>query len=169
MTAPEAIAQYAKMLRQLATWLEKAKEHATAKGFDANVLVVARLAPDMYTLARQVASACDAAKFAAAYLSGTPAPKNPDTETTIAELEERIRVTIAFLEGIGAERYAAADEVVVKPGFARGKSLPGAQYLRHVSQPNFYFHLCMAYAILRHNGVPLGKNDYLGPIPFTEG
>src|SRR5258708_1470683 len=92
------IQQFSKMLRNLDQWLDKATAHAQAKSFDVDVLAQARLAPDMYPLTRQVQSACDSAKFAAAYLSGKQAPAHPDTEQTVAELRQRIKTCLAFLE-----------------------------------------------------------------------
>lgn len=166
--AYRSVLQFAKMLRQVDAWLDKSAAHATLKGFDVNVLAAARLAPDMYALTRQVGSACDAAKFAAAYLADVPPPSHPDTETTIVELQVRIRNVLAFLEGLGADQFENADAVIVRPGWARGKSLPAPVYLREVAEPNFYFHVVTAYGILRHSGVPLGKIDFLGPIVFQD-
>jgi hypothetical protein len=158
------IRQFGFALRQLDTWLEKAGENATARKFDVEVLVQSRLAPDQYPLARQVQSACDAAKFAAAGLTGKAAPANPDVEATVAELRTRIATTLGFLETVSEADFAGADERQIKPAWARGKFFTADDYARQVAMPNFYFHITTAYSILRHNGVPLGKNDFLGPI-----
>jgi hypothetical protein len=159
------IKQYAKMLRNLDAWIEKAVAHAQARKFDPEVLVQARLAPDQYAFARQVQAACDSVKFAAAYLSGKEAPSHPDTETTLAELRARIGKCLAFVEGIPAADFSGAEERKISPPWLRGGWLTGAEYLFDVSMPNTYFHLTTAYAILRHNGVDLGKMDFMGSIP----
>jgi len=110
MNTYDVVPQYAKMLHNLETWLDKAAEHAKAKNFEIDTLVHARLAPDMYPLARQIQAACDTAKFSAAYLSGKEPPSHPDTETTVAELRERIKKCLAFLETVGPNDVAGADE-----------------------------------------------------------
>jgi len=165
MNIYELVPQYAKMLHNLEQWLDKAEAHATAKKFEVDTLVQARLAPDMYSLDRQIQSACDTAKFSAAYLSGKEAPAHPDTEKTIAELRERIRKCLAFLETVTAADVAGGDERKVSPKWLQGKWVKGSEFALQVSLPNFYFHVTTAYAILRHNGVDLGKRDFIGGIP----
>jgi len=162
------IAQYAHSLRALDAWLERATTHATERKFDVDVLAQARLAPDQYPLAKQVQSACDAAKFAAAYLSNQKAPAHPDTETTIVELRARIASCIAYLESVPESAFAGAAERRVAPPWLRGKWLPGAEYALRFATPNFYFHVTTAYAILRHNGVALGKMDFIGPVALRD-
>lgn len=159
-----SVTQMSKMLRNLEGWLEKAEAHAKTKGFEVDVLAVARLAPDQYTLVRQVQAACDSAKFTAARLAAVDAPAHPDTETTIAELRTRIRSTISFLETVTPEQFAGAAEREVTLPFMPGKAIKGADYLVDMAVPNFYFHVTTAYAILRHNGVPLGKYDFIGHL-----
>ncbi|HEY2511331.1 MAG TPA: DUF1993 domain-containing protein [Polyangiaceae bacterium] len=159
-----SIQQFKKMLGQLDQWLEKAVAHAQKKSFDPNVLVQARLAPDQYPLVRQVQSSCDTAKFAAARLTGKEAPKHPDTEQTIEELRARVRSCIAFLDTVKSEDYAASEGRRIELPFLEGKILLAVDYLREMATPNFYFHLTHAYAILRHNGVDLGKMDYIGSL-----
>src|SRR5262249_43349947 len=149
MNVPDFISQYSKMLNNLDRWLVKASEHATAKSFDVDTLVHARLAPDMYSLDRQVQSACDTAKFSASYLSGKEAPAHPDTEKTIAELRNRIHTCVAFLETITAADVEGALDHKVSPKFLQGKWVKGDHYLLQMSLPNFYFHVTTAYAILR--------------------
>ncbi len=168
MNAFHVIQSYAKMLHNLDAWLVKATEHAKTKTFDPNVLVGARLAPDMYSLDRQVQSACDSAKFAAAYLSGKEAPKHPDTEKTVDELRARIKSCLGWLETVTEADVATSDDRKVAPPWLQGKWLRGADYLLQASAPNFFFHVTTAYAILRHNGVPLGKMDYIGPMPLKD-
>ena len=148
---------------QLSAILDKAAAHAEAKKIDPAVLVGARLSPDMYPLARQIQTASDAAKFAGARLAGVEAPSFPDDETTFDELQQRIAKTVTFLQGIDASAIAGQEgrEIVLKR--ATGDiHLTGASYLQGLALPNFYFHVVTAYDILRHNGVEIGKADYLG-------
>jgi hypothetical protein len=155
------------MLRNVEKWLDAAAEHAKLKGFDPNVFVGARLAPDQYPLAKQVQSACDAAKLAGARLTGKSAPKHEDDETTFAEVRARPAKALAFLETLRAEDFAdAATRKVPLPFLPGGnKGALGLDYFARFAQPNFFFHVAHVYAILRHNGVPLGKLDYIGAGP----
>jgi len=164
MTPNEAIRHFGKMLQNLDTWLGKASEHAAAKKFEVDVLAQARLAPDAYELARQVQAACDQVKYAAAYLGGKQAPSHPDTEKTIADLRSRIQKCRTFVDSVREADYAGAADRKVAPPWLGGKWFRGADYLDEVAIPNFYFHATMVYGILRHNGVPLGKMDYIGSI-----
>jgi hypothetical protein len=165
----DAIRLFAKTLKNLEHWMDKADAHAKARGFEVDVLAQARLAPDQFEFVRQVQSACDQAKFAAAYLSGKPAPPHPDTEKTFAELRQRIGKCLAFLDGVQAKDLEGAEARRVSPPWLGGKWLRGDDYVVHVALPNFFFHATMAYAILRHNGVELGKMDYIGGLPVQEG
>ena len=162
------VTQYVRMLENLDAWLDTAASHAKEKGFDPEILVQSRLAPDQYALVQQVQSACDAAKFAAAYLSGQPAPSHPDTETTLADLHARIATCTAYLRGFAAADFTGAEERRVAPAWMGGNSVRGETYVHRISIPNFYFHVTTAYAILRHNGVPLGKADYVGVRSWEE-
>ena len=168
MNHDDAIRLFAKILKNLDQWMEKATAHAKAKSFEVDVLAEARLAPDQYSFARQVQSACDQAKYAAAYLGGKPAPSHPDTERTFAELRQRIQKCLAFLETVQAKDLAGGAERKVAPPWLGGSWLRGDDYLVHLALPNFFFHATMAYAILRHNGVDLGKMDYIGSLPTRE-
>jgi hypothetical protein len=163
-----SVTQMSKMLRNAEGWLEKAEAHAKAKGYEVDVLAVARLAPDQYSLTRQLQAACDTAKFGAARLAAVEAPANPDTEKTVAELRARIRATLAFLETVTPEQFAGAAEREVTLAFMPGRAIKGADYLVDFALPNFYFHVTTAYAILRHNGVELGKYDYIGHARFYD-
>ena len=148
---------------QLSAIIDKAAAHAEAKKIDPAVFVNARLAPDMYPLTRQIQAASDAAKFAAARLAGVEAPSFADDETTFDALQQRIAKTVAFLTSIDASAIAGQEgrEIVLKR--ATGDiHLTGATYLQGLGLPNFYFHVVTAYDILRHNGVEIGKPDYLG-------
>ena len=165
MTHDDTIRLFAKSLQNLQRWMDKATEYATARKFEVDVLAQARLAPDAYPFVRQVQSACDQAKYAAAYLGGKQAPSHPDTEQTFAELRQRIVKVLSFLETVQPKDLAGGEDRKVAPPWLGGKWLRGDDYLGHIAVPNFFFHLTMAYAILRHNGVELGKMDFVGAFP----
>ena len=165
----EVVTQCVQSLKNLLTCLDKAERYAVAKKFDAGVLTTSRLAPDMQPFTYQVQSACDYVKAAAAWLSGQAPPKHEDNERTIDELRERIRKTVAFAESITEAEYAGASERKVRLSWAPGKVISGKDYLLQMTIPNTYFHITMAYAILRHNGVDVGKQDFLGPINLVDG
>jgi uncharacterized protein len=168
MSTFETISQLSRMLKNLDRWLEQATAYAEKKNFDPDILAQARLAPDQFALVRQVQSACDAAKYAAAYLSGQKAPSHPDTEKTISELRARIDTCVRYLNGFRAPDFAGAEERRVAPPWMEGNSVRGDHYLTRLSVPNFYFHVTTAYAILRHNGVELGKRDFIGVRNWTD-
>jgi hypothetical protein len=158
----ETFSQMKKQLGQLDKWLGTAAEHAKAKSFDPNVFPTLRLAPDQFPLARQVQICCDTVKLAASYLSGKPAESQPDTEQTIEELQARVRSISKYLDGFSPQDFdGAASRVVSQPRW-KGEWMTGADYFVQHALPNFFFHLTTAYAILRHNGVSIGKRDYLG-------
>jgi uncharacterized protein len=165
MNAFVTITQFAKMLDNLAAWLDKGVALAQEKKFEPDVLAAARLAPDQYELTRQVQSACDQAKYAVAYLSGQTAPSHPDTEKTIAELRTRIDTCLKYVRSLDAAAFGGAIERRVAPPWLGGKSMRADDYMNQIAIPNFYFHVTMAYAILRHNGVSLGKMDFVGGLP----
>ncbi len=154
---------FTRMLGNLSAILDKAAAFADAKKIDPLVLTSARLAPDMHPLNRQIFIATDMAKGCAARLAGMDPPKFEDVETTIPELKARIAKTIDFIQSVGAAKFEGADEriVTIKAGPTE-LSFPGSAYLCGFVLPNFYFHLTAAYAILRHNGVDIGKMDFLG-------
>jgi hypothetical protein len=152
------------MLENLDGWLKKAVEHANSKKFDPEVLLQSRLAPDMYPLVRQVQAACDGAKFLAARMAGKEPPKHPDTERTMDELHARIRNVREYLATFSPADFSADRNRVMPLPFMPGQGLSASDYLHQMSLPNAYFHVCMAYAILRHNGVDLTKADYIGPM-----
>lgn len=161
------VLQMRTMLVNLDRWLGKAAEHATSKKFDPEVFVTSRLAADQYPLVKQVQAACDAAKIAGARLAGKVAPAHADDEQTFAELRARIVKATSFLDTLTEKDFeGAATRTVALPFLPGGnKGALGADYFVHFAQPNFFFHLAHAYAILRHNGVSLGKNDYIGGMP----
>ena len=160
---------YPVVLQGLANVLEKGEAYAAAKKIDPSVLPLTRLAPDMFALARQVQIACDTAKNGLSRLAGVDAPRFEDNEKTIGELKERIAKTIAYLKTLdGAAIDAAAERTIRFPlGPHRTGEMKGENYLTQFIAPNFYFHTVAAYAILRANGVDVGKMDYLGAIPIT--
>lgn len=154
---------YKRGLKNLDAILVKAEGHAVAHGIDMGTLLDARLAPDMFDLKRQVQIACDHAKGGAGRLAGVELPKHEDSETTVAQLRERIAKTLAFINSIDAAKFDGAEDrdLVLKFPWATYE-FTGSKFLTAYSLPNFYFHLTTAYAILRANGVPLGKADFLG-------
>lgn len=153
---------FARMLDMLSKLLTKAEAHAAAHGMTPADLLEARLAPDMYPLTRQIQAACDAAKFGAARPAGVTPPSHPDTETSFAELQARIKAVQDFISGIGEAAFAGAEtrSVALKTGSGE-LSFTGQDYLLSFALPNFYFHAVTAYDILRHKGLPLVKRDYL--------
>lgn len=158
------ISQMKKMLGQLDKWLEAAGASAKTRSFDPNVFLGLRLSPDQFAFARQVQTACDTAKLAASRLSGKEAPAHPDTEQTLDELRARVTSVIEYLNGFSAKDFeGAASRVVTQPRW-EGKVMSGADYFLEHAVPNFFFHVTHAYAILRHNGVNVGKRDYLGAL-----
>ena len=150
-------------LKNLSTILDKGAAFAEKKQIEGSVLTNSRLAPDMFPLARQVQIACDIAKGAAARLSGTDIPKYEDTETTFPELKARIDKTLAFVNGIETEKFKDAEERDIVLNTRRGDlKFTGLAYMTDFVLPNVYFHATASYAILRHNGVDIGKTDFLG-------
>lgn len=158
--------QFAKMLRNLSTLLDKGQALAEAKKFESEVLLNARIAPDMFNLTRQVQIACDSAKLGASRLSGKDAPVNDDKEATIPELKARIESTIGFLASVKEADFNGWEERKISQPRWEGKWLTGKDYLNQHVIPNVYFHITTAYAILRHNGVDIGKKTYLGEMPY---
>lgn len=154
---------FLRMLGNLDALLDKAEKYAKERNFDPNLLVAARLAPDMKPLSAQIQFASDTSKFAMARLSGGSAPPMADTETTIAELRERIKKTVDYIKTVPASAIDGSEEREVVLKFPNGEmKFTGLNYLTGFVLPNFLFHVTTAYAILRHNGVPLGKGDFLG-------
>ena len=151
------------MLSNLSHFLDKAQADAEARKYDPAVLMQARLAPDMLPFTRQVLIACDAAKNGIARLAGVDAPKFDDLETTIPELKARIQKTLDFLATIPVDKIdgSQARDITFPTGRETTRTLKGDQYLQRNLLPNFFFHVTTAYAVLRHNGVRLGKSDYL--------
>ena len=162
------VVQFSKMLTNLSAILEKGEQFAESKNINFNVLLNSRLAPDQYNLIHQVQIACDTAKLGVARLVGQvdSAPKHEDTETTLAELQSRIKAVIAYLSNFTEADFAKAASQKVSQARWEGKYLTGQEFAIQHAIPNLYFHVTTAYAILRHNGVDVGKKDYLGPMPY---
>lgn len=162
------VPQFIKMLGNLNTILDKAAAFAETKKIDIEVLLQSRLAPDQFNFIRQVQIACDTAKLAASRLTGKEAPTHADTEKTLPELKARIESTITYLEKFTAQDFAeSANRHISQPRW-EGQYLTGEEFVQHHALPNLYFHVTTAYAILRHNGVEIGKKDYLGKMPFRK-
>jgi hypothetical protein len=147
-------------LKSMSAELAKASAYAEERKIDPAVLVNARLFPDMLALSGQVQRASDGSKFAAERLSGMKSPRFEDVEKTFPELEKRIRDTIEYLESIDPAAFAGSESKTVQ---ISSGTFTGRDYLLHFALPNFFFHVAVAHAILRHNGVSVGKRDYLGP------
>ena len=150
-------------LGNLSAFLEKGQAHATQRKFEPAVLLASRLAPDMLPLTRQVQIACDVAKNGVARLAGQEPPRFPDTEASFEELHARIARTLDYLKGVPASALEGAETRDIKVPTRDGTlEFKGLEFLRHWAIPNVFFHVTTAYAILRHNGVELGKRDFLG-------
>jgi hypothetical protein len=155
--------RFANTLKNLSAILDKAQAHADARKIDPRVLTAARLYPDMFPMSRQVQSACDTAKGAVARLAGVEIPVHEDTEQTFEELKARIAKTITFIQTIQPAQVDGSEDKEVVLKFRSGEvKFKGMQYLLGFAQPNFYFHVTTTYNILRHNGIEIGKRDYLG-------
>ncbi|MBI1404564.1 MAG: DUF1993 family protein [Caulobacter sp.] len=153
---------YLNTLRNLAAILAKAESHAAAEGADLQGYTEARLHPDMHPLTRQIQMLSDAAKGGGARLAGVEPPAMEDTETTFAQLKDRVARTIAFLETLKPEQVDGREAATIELKFPnRTMSFTGRDFLFNFSLPNFYFHVVTAYGLLRKEGVPLGKMDYL--------
>ena len=160
----DSVVQFSKMLGNIERWLDKAEAYAKHKSFDPNVLLQGRLAPDQFNLLKQLQIVSDWAKNGPSRLAGKDAPAFPDNEHTFEEIRKRVRATIEYLATFSEQDFAGAEQRVVPIARLPGKGQLAPLYLRETIQPNFYFHATTAYAILRHNGVDLGKRDYIGGI-----
>ncbi len=156
---------FVKTLGNLSAILDKAAAHAEAKKIDPAVLLTSRLYPDMFPLTKQVEVACDFAKGTVARLAGQEPPKYDDNELTIEALKARIAKTVDYVQGFQAAQFAGAEDREVQMKIRdQTLSFKGLTYLAHMAMPNFFFHATTAYDILRHNGVELGKRDFIGAI-----
>ncbi len=159
-----SIPVFKQMLGGLQTVLHKAQAHATDKKIDPNALLQARLFPDMFPLLRQVQVASDFAKSVSARLAGVEVPKTEDNEQTFEQLHTRIEIVLAFMDSLDVAKFddAATREIITQAGTPKEKRFTGQSYLLNYGLPHFFFHTTTAYAILRHNGVEVGKKDYIG-------
>lgn len=161
-----SVAAFSRTLENLSGILDKAIAYAAAKKFDGKILVDARLFPDMFPLSSQVRIACDFAKGCSGRLAGVEVPKHEDNESTLEELQARIAKTLDFLGTIKPQQLQGSDERTITHEMrVQTLKMPGLQYLSGFALPNFYFHATTAYALLRHNGLELGKRDFIGPPP----
>jgi hypothetical protein len=162
------VPQFIKVLTSITRWLDTTATYGQKKSFDPSILLQSRLAPDQFPLVRQLQTVCDTAKNTAARLTGKEPPKNPDTEQTFDEIRQRLATTIAYLETFKAADFEGAETRVIPLAFMPGKGLTGHDYLHEFALPNFYFHTTTAYSILRHNGVDLGKRDFIGSVNLRD-
>lgn len=165
-----SIPGFIRSLRNLSAFLDKAEAHAKAAGTPFSTYLDARLAPDMHPLTRQIQMCSDSSKGPAARLAGVDAPSMPDTETTLPELRERIAKTIAFLESIKPEQVNAREGATIEMPLPNGKlTFQAPEFLFQFALPNHMFHVTTAYALMRAQGVPLGKLDFLaGGAPIAQ-
>lgn len=163
------VPQFKRILQNLERWLDKTATFAAGKKFDPNTLLAARLAPDQFSLVRQIQSSCDQCKLTVARLTAKDPPKHPDTEQTFDELRKRLHSVITYLDSFKpADFEGAAERLISLPFFPEGKGMTGADYLVERQLPNVYFHTSMVYAILRHNGVDVGKDDFIGQVTYKD-
>lgn len=155
---------FVKQLSAMRTWLDKAEAYAKSRGFDANVLLAQRLAPDMLPFVSQIRIASDSAKGCVARLAGQELPKFEDNEATLNELRQRIDKTLAYVQSVPASAIDGSElrDITIPMRTRAALEFKGEAFLKHWVLPNFFFHCGMAYALLRHNGVELGKSDFLG-------
>ena len=162
------VPQFIKMLQNLNKIIDKAALNAESRKIDMTVLLNSRLAPDQFNFIRQIQIACDTAKLCASRLSGKEAPVHEDKEQTLAEVKARIESVVSYLATFKAEDFNGAEERKISQPRWEGKYLTGYEYALEHAIPNLYFHITTAYSILRHNGVDIGKKDYLGEMPYKK-
>jgi uncharacterized protein len=164
MNPLDMTALFMKHLRALERWIDKAQTNAKERGFKGDVLTHARLAPDQYSFTRQIQAACDTAKLTTAKLAGVEPPVHADEEKTLDQLKARLFTCLAYLETFTADQFVGWEERRCVHSWMGDKWMRGADYQQQYGLPNFFFHVMTAYSILRHNGIPLGKPDYLAPL-----
>lgn len=163
-TYTTSVPVFKQLLSSLSAILTKAEAYAAEKKFEPKVLLDARLFPDMFPLIRQVQVAADFAKSVSARLAGVEVPVYEDNEQTFADLQARIGKTLSFIESLTPAQFegSVTREIVLRPGTPKEKKMVGHTYLYHYGLPQFFFHVTTAYAILRHNGLEVGKGDFMG-------
>lgn len=162
-----SVGVYLKILGNLSIMLDKAEKWTTERKIDPNAILLSRLAPDMFTFTRQVQIATDMAKGTASRLAGEEPPRFEDNETSFADLKARVAKTIAYLQSLKADAFTGSENRAITlklgpPGNQREMNFQGLDYLLGFGTPNVYFHFSMVYALLRHNGLDIGKRDYTG-------
>jgi hypothetical protein len=167
MTSPmytHSVPVFKQLLTALQANLAQASAHAATQSIDPDAYLQARLYPDMFPLLKQVQIAADFARGIAARLAGVDVPSAAGTEKTFADLDDLLMRTVAFLDSVDAAKFAGSEskEIVLRPGTPKERKLTGQTYLAHYGIPQFFFHVTTAYDILRHNGLPIGKKNYMG-------
>lgn len=167
MTSPmytHSVPVFKQMLTALKTIVAQADAHATAKSIEPDALLQARLYPDMFPLIKQVQVAADFARGVSARLAGLEVPAYDGKEKTFADLDALLDKTLAYLDSVDASKFEGGEtrDIVLRPGTPKEKKLSGQAYLANYGLPQFFFHVTTAYDILRHNGLPIGKRDYMG-------
>lgn len=167
MTSPMytfAVPVFKQMLTALRAELAQASQHATTRSIEPDALLQARLYPDMFALAKQVQIAADFARGVSARLAGVEPPTTDGQEKSFADLDALLAQTLGFLDGLSASQFEGSEnkEIILRPGTPKEKKLTGQSYLANYGLPQFFFHVTTAYALLRHNGIALGKRDYMG-------
>lgn len=164
----ELLVPMRKSLSNLEAWLDKAEAHAQEVGYPPEELLRERLFPNQFALVRQVQAACDTFKLISQRLTDKTAPKHADDEATIGELRERLKSTLAYFDGLSEADFEGSEDKLLPVPFAKEMGARGGDFLRQFSLPNFYFHLTHVYAILRHNGVPIGKHAFIGDMSLEK-
>jgi hypothetical protein len=155
-----------KVLGQFNVWLDKAVAHATAKKFDPETMLQWRIAPDMFPLTQQIQFTCDQAKFTASRGAGKETPAHPDSEKTIADVRARIATVMTYLDTFKAADFDGAGDRMLSLPRWEGKKMSALDYVVEHAMPNFFFHSTTTYLLLRHNGVDVGKRDFLGALNY---
>lgn len=155
---------FRQMLGSLNDLLNKAKTHCAERQIDQNAFLQARLFPDMFPLSRQIQIACDFARGVSARLAGVEVPSNEDKEQTFEDLQALVARTLTFLEGLAVSQFEGSEdrEIITRPGTPKEKKFTGQNYLLTYGLPQFFFHVTTTYALFRHNGLDIGKRDYMG-------
>ncbi len=167
MTSPmytNSVPVFKQLLTALKTNLATTSAEVAAKSMNADAFLQARLFPDMFPLVKQVQIACDFARGVAARLAGIDVPAHEGNETSFADLDALLAMTLAFLDGVDAAKFEGGEsrDIVLRPGTPKERKLAGQAYLSNYGLPQFFFHVTTAYALLRHNGVAIGKKDFMG-------
>jgi uncharacterized protein len=160
------VPQLSKMLNNVDRWLVAAIAHADRKKYDVNNLLKLRLAPDQFAFDQQVQTVCDNAKLMVARLAGKDAPSHPDGEATFEQLRGRVAAVLGYLAGFTPDDFAGAEDRKISLPWMDGKWMRGDEYVAQFALANFYFHVVTTYSILRHNGVELGKREFIGGVPM---